>query len=118
MTEKRPEELHETEKRAHAYLQDATAIPSAPALGRCGLRLRLWHYPAFDALRTWSVFEKLRRGEPSTFLVRQITWDRPYDYQRLHDPLMGLQEGLHSHPKIESRDRSLDTTELAFRLAK
>jgi len=40
-----------------------------------------------------------------------------HDCQRLRDPLLGLQEGFHSHPKIELRDRALDEAELAARLA-
>jgi len=114
--EQRTKELHETEQRAHSYLRDATAIPSAPLLTSYWLRLRLWHYPAFEAYHSWSVFE-LRRREAALIVVRQVTWDRPYDCQRLRDPLLGLQEGFHSHPKIELRDRPLDVSELATRLA-
>lgn len=97
--EQRPKEMHDTEVRAHSYLRDATTIPSAPELSGYWLRFRLWHYPAFEAYRSWSVFELHRRREPSLFVVRQVTWDRPHDYQRLRDPFMGLQEGFHSNPK-------------------
>ena len=115
--EQRPKEMHETEERAHTYLRDATTVPSAPALTGYWLRFRLWHYPAFEAYRSWSVFELRRRRESTVLVVRQVTWDRPHDCQRLRDPLLGLQEGFHSHPKIELRDRPLDASELATRLA-
>jgi hypothetical protein len=115
--EHRPKEMHETEERALSYLRDATTIPSAPPLTGYRLRFRLWHYPAFDAYRSWSVFELSRRREPASLLVRQVTWDRLHDCQRLRNPLLGLQEGFHSHPKIEVRDRPLDASELAARLA-
>lgn len=63
------------------------------------------------------MFELRRLREPALLVARQITWDRPHDWQRLRDPLLGLQEGFHSHPKIELRDRPLDASELATRLA-
>lgn len=105
------------EKRAHGYLCDATAIPSAPLLNGYWLRFRLWHYPAFEAYRSWSVFELHGHRASAQFVARQVTWDRPHDYQRLRDPLLGLQKGFHSDPKIELRDRPLDPSELATRLA-
>jgi hypothetical protein len=114
--EQRPEEFHETEQRAHRYLRDATAVPSAPPLNGHSLRLRLWHYPAFDACRSWSVFELRRRQEAALLVVRQITWDRPHDWQRLSDPFLGLKEGFHGHPKIELRDRPVNASDLADRL--
>jgi hypothetical protein len=110
--------MQETEERAHSYLQHATTIPSAPPLMGYWLRFKLWHYPAFHAYQSWSIFELRRRSEPALLVVRQVTWDRPHDYQRLRvDPLLGLQEGFHTHPKIELRDRPLDASEVATRLA-
>ncbi len=115
--EQRPKEMQETEERARGYLRDATAIPSAPSLTGYSLQFRLWHYPAFHVYQSWSVFELRRRSEPVSLVVRQITWDRPHDCQRLRaDPLLGLREGFHTHPKIELRDRPLDASELATRL--
>jgi hypothetical protein len=118
MIEQRQLDLHETEQRAHEYLRDVATIPSAPPLTDHRLRFRLWYYPAFEVHRSWSIFEKHRKREPTIFLVRQITWDRPYDCQRLRDPLLGLQEGFHTNPKIELRDRPLDASELGSRLAR
>jgi hypothetical protein len=115
--EQRPKEMHQTEERALTYLRDATTVPSAPPLTGYSLRFRLWYYPAFHAHQSWSIFELHRRGEPALPIVRQVTWDRPHDCQRLRDPLLGLQEGFHTHPKIELRDRPLDRSELAARLA-
>lgn len=115
--EQRAKEMHETEERAHSYLRDATTVPSAPPLTGHWLKLRLWHYPAFHAYRSWSVYELRRRTEPALLVVRQVTWDRAHDCQRLRaDPLLGLQEGFHTQPKIELRDRPLDASELATRL--
>lgn len=115
--EKRPKELHETEDRALGYLRDATTIPSAPPLTGDWLRFRLWHYPAFEAYQSWSVFELRGPRALPSFVVRQVAWDRPHDCQRLRDPRLGLQEGFHSHPKIELRDRPLDATEFETKLA-
>ena len=116
--EQRLPEMQETEKQAHHYLRDATSVPSAPPLINHSLRFRLWHYPAFDAYRSWSIFELRRSNEPASLLVRQVTWDRPHDCQRLRvDPLLGLQEGFHTDPKIEIRDRPLNASDLAERLA-
>ena len=115
--EQRLPEMQETEKRAHRYLRDATTTPSAPPLTDHWLRFRFWHYPAFDAYRSWSVFELQRRADPS-FVVRQVTWDRMHDCQRLRvNPLLGSREGFHTDPKLEVRDRSLRASELAERLA-
>src|SRR5262245_49200461 len=111
--EQRQQEFRETEQRALEYLRDTTSIPSAPPLDGYCLRFRLWHYPAFDVCRSWSVFGSRR----DQVLVRQVTWDRLHDCQRLRDPLVGLQEGFHTYPKIELRDRLLESNAFAGRFA-
>lgn len=111
--ERRQQEFLETERRALEYLRDATAIPSATLLDGYCLRFRLWHYPAFEVYRSWSVFASRR----DQVLVRQVTWDRLHDCQRLRDPLLGLQEGFHTYPKIELRDRRLESAAFAARFA-
>ena len=116
MVERRTQELQETERRAHAYLLEAASIPSTPSLAAYSLHLRFWHYPAFEEYRSWSIFDSQGRGQPSVTLVRQVTWDRPHDCQRLRDPLHGMQEGFHSEPKIEVRDRALDAIAFTARL--
>jgi hypothetical protein len=92
-------------------------IPSAPSLTGYRSLFRLWHYPAFQAHRSWTVFKSRGGREPAQFLVRQVAWDRAYDHQRLREPLLGLQEGFQSHPKIEVRDRPLGAAVLAARLS-
>jgi hypothetical protein len=108
--------MQEVEQRARAYLRNTSTIPSAQALTNYLLRLRLWHYPAFEAYRSWSVFEPHQRRQPSELLIRQVTWDRAHDSNRLHDPLLGLQQGFHTFPKMEVRDRALDVAAFAERL--
>jgi hypothetical protein len=114
--EKRPEVIQKTELRAMGYLQDVTTIPSAPPLGNYSLLFRVWHYPPFAACCSWSVLKSRMPYRPSEYLVRQMTWDRPHDCLRLRDPLFGLQEGFHSLPKMEVRDRAVDGAELSSRL--
>jgi hypothetical protein len=80
--------------------------------------LRLWSYPAFEPFRSWSVFELRRHREPVLVVVRQVTWDRLHDCQRLLcDPLLGLRDGFHRYPKMDLRDRPLEISELDARLA-
>lgn len=116
--EKRQPEFRELETVAKRYLDQPTTIPGAPALDGWSQQLRLWHFPAFLAQRVWAVFQRRRPGDhtPDT-MVRQITWERPADADRLLNPLQGLRRGFHKDPTVEVRDRLVDTVEFESRRA-
>lgn len=80
--------LAELDERARATLE---AAERAPPRRPGKVHLRLWHYPAFEAWRSWTVITPVPTGghDPNP-LVRELTWDQPGDKQRLIDPMAGL----------------------------
>jgi hypothetical protein len=116
--EQRQTEFGQLERLAMGYLAAPHSVPKADDLGNWRFLLRLWHLPAFGAYRSWGLY---RHQSPASrqvrSLVRQVTWGRPGDDERLSDPLEGLERGYHIQPTIETRDRPLVTEELNERLA-
>lgn len=100
------QEFCELDKKARSYLRGTAPIPSAELPPRLTLLLRIWHYPSREVYRSWSVFQD--RARSNELPLRQVTWDRPADYERLTVPLIGLKQGFHTDPKTEVRDRRID----------
>jgi len=111
-------EWNKLERLAFAYLEEPHTIPKAQEFERRHSRIRIWHYPAFDENRSWTIYQL---GRPSDrvaqSVLRQVTWSREFDAQRLTLPMEGLKHGLHPQPTIEVRDRPLDTDEFKRRMA-
>jgi hypothetical protein len=111
--EQRESEFRELETVATRYLRFPHSIPKAEDIGRWRFCLRLWHYPSFSESRAWGLYQHHERGSRQIrSMVRQVTWDRPSDADRLCSPLIGVEKGFHSCPTIEVRDRPISTTEL------
>jgi hypothetical protein len=115
--EQRESEFRKLETLATRYLRFPHSIPKADDIRRWRFCLRLWHSPSFAESRAWGLYQQQDRGSLQIrSMVRQVTWDRPSDADRLFMPLIGLEEGFHSCPTIEVRDRPISTTELESRL--
>lgn len=116
--ERREAEEHELRRLAMQYLEAPETVPKAEPLRRWMFRLRLWHYPSFTPMRSWGVYEhRPSPNRPTKLIVRQITWDQSADWERLHQPLVGLVKGFHCAPSIEVRDRPIDSQIFERRLA-
>ena len=112
----RPDEFRELYSTAERYLTQPHTIPKAQSLDSWHLELRLWHFPSFTEHRSWGIYQHRERGvRRARTLVRQVTWDYAADSKRLLDPLTGLEQGFHTNPTIEVRDRSLDTASFESR---
>src|SRR5215813_10975640 len=111
MGEKRQAELNELRRRAMILLKGADGIePRDPIRGLLP-ELRLWHYPAFSAHKSWTIFKP--RSQNSQIVVREVTWDFLADSARLLDPLVGLKQGFHTNPTIVVRDGKLPDYEFS-----
>lgn len=79
--------LQETlEQRARQALTRAwTCQPELPP-GLLSV-LRVWHSPAFDPQRSWTVFQSRNPSPPQVFLIRRVEWDREADVERFSVPL-------------------------------
>ena len=116
--ELRPEELREVRITAGCYLTEPHTIPKVQSLAGWHLELRLWHTPSFSAPRSWGIYQRNEQGARRVkTLVRQVTWDCVSDWNRLSEPITGLEQGFHSNPTIEVRDRPLETADFEKRLA-
>jgi hypothetical protein len=106
--ERREEERAALEAQAFRLLEQAEELEPRMARQSRTLMLRLWHYPSFDAHRSWTVVTSHRTGAPPPYLlVREVTWDRLGDSRRLTDPLEGLKHGFHSRPSLAVRDAEI-----------
>ena len=115
--EQRELEFQKLESLATAYLRFPHTIPKADDIGRWRFCLRLWHSPSFSESRAWGLYQAHEHGSRQIrSLVRQVTWDRLSDADRLFRPLIGLERGFDSCPTIEVRDRPISTTELDLRI--
>jgi len=116
MGEERQAELNELRRRAMILLKGADGIePRDPIRGLLP-ELRLWHYPAFSAHKSWTIFKS--RSQNSQSVVREVAWDFPADSMRLTDPLIGLKEGFHTNPSVTVRDGKLLDDELSVLIEK
>lgn len=113
MNETREEDWAQLEARAFRLLDHAKEVEPREAIRRYGSLLRLWHYPAFEAQRTWTILtpgRKVPAGTPS--LVREVTWDRRVDHLRLFDSPAAIEKGMGTQPTIRLREGILPEAEL------
>ena len=113
MNEQREAEWAELEARALRLLEHAKEVEPRQVIRRYGSVLRLWHYPAFGPQRTWTILKPGRKAQENAGpLVREATWDRAADHERLFNPLEGLRNGFDSQPTIGLREARLPAAEL------
>jgi hypothetical protein len=103
----------ELETRALRLLEHAKEVEPRAPVRRYGSLLRFWHYPAHGPQTAWTILRPGRKtpgaGWPK---VREVTWDRVPDQQRLFDPDV-LQAGdLDSTPTLRLREADLPEREI------
>lgn len=105
MIENREEEWAQLEARAFRLLEHAKEVEPREGIRRYGSLLRLWHYPAFEPQRTWTILTPGRKATPGTPpLAREVTWDRSADHQRMFGPPLGIEQGFGTQPSIRLRE--------------
>jgi len=98
----------EVEARAERLLEHAKEVEPRERVRRYGSLLRLWHYPAFGPRKTWTILQPGRKIEAgAATLVRELTWDREADHQRIFNNL-----DQQAVPTIRLREGSLPEPEL------
>src|SRR5215813_11746554 len=90
--EQRPAERAALETRGQHALEAAAQHEPQEVVRSLQPLLCLWHYPAFSAYTSWTVFDP--PDDAHTRLVRQVQWDRPHDMRRFSDPLEGVKQGV------------------------
>src|SRR5262245_5781501 len=115
--ENRQDEVNELRRRAITILESADVIEPRDPVRSLLPEIRLWHYPAFSAHKSWTIFKS--RSQNSQSVVREVTWDFLADSVRLTDPLIGLKQGFHTNPSISVRDgKLLNNDELSILIEK
>src|SRR5262245_5164078 len=115
--ENRQSEFNELSRRAIILLEGADRIEPQDPIRNLPPQIRLWHYPAFSAHKSWTIFKS--RSQNSQSVVREVTWDFLADNARLADPLVGLKQGFHTNPSISVRDgKLLNNDELSILIEK
>ncbi len=67
--------------------------------------LRVWQFPSSSVHCAWFVFGPSHKTKSSMWFVQEIVWDRPEDYKRMSDPLVGIKHplGFVPTPRIKTR---------------
>jgi hypothetical protein len=120
VVEHREAEWAELEARAMRLLEDsASASPSFKGWPVWPV-LKLSLYPSFAPCQSWTIYSIKPRSVPiADPMVRELTWDRPADRERLlADPIKGLKSGFSTQPSIKFRDAVISAQHLASHLAK
>jgi len=110
--ENRQSEFNELSRRAIILLEGADRIEPQDPIRNLPPQFRLWHYPAFSAHKSWTIFKS--RSQNSQSVVREVTWDFLADNARLDDPLVGLKQGFHTNPTVVVRDGKLPDDEFSI----
>jgi len=104
MIEKREKEWQELEAKARQILENPRLLPKDETTKHFEPTLHLWISPTFTPEKHWIFYKPQPQinPQPKPF-VRQIIWQKPSDFQRLNNPLIGLQEGFQAEPTFETK---------------
>ncbi len=118
-TDRRESEFAELEKRALWALEHSEEVEPRETIRHLWTQVRLWHYPANAAYKSWTVSVlMLPDRDESRPSVREVTWDRPSDWQRLRGSSSGPKEITFYEPALKVRDAYLPVKELKNLLEK
>src|SRR5271166_2993982 len=99
----------ELEARAQRLLEHAREVEPREPVRRHGSILRLWHYPAYGPLISWTLLRSGRKKpKPTGSKVREVTWDRAPDIKRLFDSQELRTWESNAAPTIQLRETDLD----------
>ncbi|HRH42198.1 MAG TPA: hypothetical protein PKY82_11275 [Pyrinomonadaceae bacterium] len=102
MIENREKEWQELEQKASQILNNPTLLPKDAINKHFDPTLHLWISPTFTPEKHWVFYQPQPQINPqSQPIVRQIIWQRDADFQRLNNPLVGLQQGFQAEPAFE-----------------
>ena len=78
---------------------------------------RIWRYPSFEPYVSWIVFAPVERyANLDLPMVVEISWHRPFDALRFHDPMKGLAHGFSISPAVDLRQAELLPSQIEWRM--
>lgn len=102
MIENRETEWQNLQAKALQMLENPRILPKDLQIKNFNQTLHLWISPTFTPEKHWIFYTPQPQiNPPPKPIVQQIIWQRTADFQRLNDPLIGLQEGFHIEPTFE-----------------
>jgi hypothetical protein len=104
MTENREKEWQNLLTKATQMLENPHLLPTDRKNKQFNPILHLWVSPTFTPDKHWVFYTPQHQLNPQPKpIVRQIIWRKEMDYQRLNNPLIGLEEGFHTEPTFETK---------------
>src|ERR1043165_6290740 len=104
MIEDREKEWQKLSEKAVQMLENPRSLPKDEVNKNFLPTLHLWLSPTFAPEKHWIFYQPRWQlnPQPKPF-VRQMIWQQQSDFQRLNNPLIGLQEGFHADPTFETK---------------
>lgn len=107
--EKRDLDLRKLTKQAFRLLESK----ESPEKYYPKLIIQISHLPSFDNNISWSIFSD---QTASNFILKRTEWNKIFDFQRFHDPMIGLKHGWNLNPSISHRILALLPGKVALAL--
>ncbi len=102
MTENREKGWQELEAKVRHILNNPRLLPKDLRIKQFTQTLHLWISPTFTPEIHWTFYKpNLQINPQPNPIIQQMIWRKDADYQRLNNPLIGLQEGFHTEPTFE-----------------
>jgi hypothetical protein len=102
MIENREKEWQELHTKATQMLENPRLLPKDETNKLFIPILHLWISPTFTNEKHWVFYKpQTQINPPPKPFVQQLIWRKDADFQRLNNPLIGLQEGFHIEPTFE-----------------
>ncbi len=110
MTENREKEWQYLQANAQQMLDNPRLLPKDFTTKHFNPTLHLWISPTFTPDKHWVFYKPQSQINPQPKpIVQQIIWKKTVDFQRLNNPLIGLQEGFQLSPTFD-----IKTVEIEF----
>lgn len=110
MIENRENEWQELQANVRRVLDNPRLLPKDTTTKHFIPTLHLWVSPTFTPDKHWVFYKPQAQINPQPKpIVKQIIWRKEMDFQRLNNPLIGLQEGFHSDPTFEIKTVEIET---------
>lgn len=110
MIENRENEWQNLQTKMTQMLEKPRLLPKDLQIKNFNQTLHLWVSPTFTPEKHWIFYTPQLQINPQPKpMVQQIIWQRETDFQRLNDPLIGLQEGFHIEPTFEIKTIEIES---------
>lgn len=109
MIEDREKEWQELESKARQMIDNPSFFPKDETTKQFLPTLHLWISSSFTPDKHWIFYNpRLQLNPQPKPRVKQLIWQKQEDFNRLNNPLIGLQEGFHTEPAFEIKTIEID----------